>query len=77
MFRWSSSILNPEPASDVIQFEELGTMSLYNSLNHLSNLVDPATWNDSKFSFVNITDAAMSIYHHHIQRLIQVTWDYN
>ena len=32
MFRWSASILNPEPASDIIQLEELGIMSLNNSV---------------------------------------------
>ena len=28
MFRWSSSVLNPEPASDVIRLEESGTINL-------------------------------------------------
>ena len=28
MLIWSSSFLNPEPASDIIQLEESGTMSL-------------------------------------------------
>ena len=32
IFRWSSSILNSEPSSDVIQLEELSTMSLYDSV---------------------------------------------
>ena len=31
MFRSSSAVLNPEPASNVIQLEEWGTMSLYDS----------------------------------------------
>ena len=36
--------MNPEPASDVIWLEELGTMSLNNSVNQLTNVIDPATW---------------------------------
>ena len=32
MFKWSSSILNPEPASDIIWLEESGTMSLEDSV---------------------------------------------
>ena len=55
MFRWSFSVLNPETASDVIWLEESGTMSLGNSVNHLSNVIDPASWNDSNLSRVNIS----------------------
>ena len=31
MFRWSSWVLNYEPASDIIQLEELGSMSFEDS----------------------------------------------
>ena len=55
MFRLSSSILNPEPALDVIQIEELGTISLEKLVNQLSNQIDPAMWNDSNFNLVNIS----------------------
>ena len=43
MFRWSSFVLNPEPASDVIGLEESGNMSLDDSVNQLSNVIDLAT----------------------------------
>ena len=32
MFRWYSSVLNPEPASEIIWLEESGTMSLDDSV---------------------------------------------
>ena len=32
MFRWSSFVLNPQPASDIIHFEESGAMSLGDSV---------------------------------------------
>ena len=54
MSRWSSSVLNPESSSDVIRLEESGTISLNDSLNQLSNVIDPATWNESSFSLVKI-----------------------
>ena len=81
MFRLSTSILHPEPASDVIGLEELGTMSLDNSVNQLSNAINSATWKDSNFSLVNISvyavvDAAMAIYQP-VQRLFPVKKDYN
>ena len=38
MFRWSSSILNPKPASDVIRLEESGTVSLNDSVYQLSKI---------------------------------------
>ena len=53
--RWSSSFLNPEPASDVIRLELLGTMSLDDLVNQLSNVINPATGNASNFSPVNIS----------------------
>ena len=55
MFRWSTSVLNPQPASDDIWLEELGNMSLMDSVKLLSNVIYPATWNDSNFSLVNIS----------------------
>ena len=55
MLRWSSSIFNPEPARNDIQSEEWGTMSLDDSVNQLSNVIDPTTWNNSNFSLVNIS----------------------
>ena len=86
MIRWSSSLLNSEPASDSIRPVEWGTMSLKCSVNQLSNVINPAMWNNSNFSLVSISvyavhqcllrfiqrrmHAAMGIYHH-IQRLLQ------
>ena len=35
--------LNHEPASDVIWLEESGTLNLKDSVNQLSNVIDPAT----------------------------------
>ena len=54
MFRWSSSIVN-SAASDVIWLEELGTMSLDNSVNQLSNVIDPVRWNDFNFILNSIS----------------------
>ena len=53
MFRWSFFVLNPKPASDDIRLDESGTMSLDNSVNQLSNVIDPAASNDSNLSLVN------------------------
>ena len=84
MFIWFSSVLNTEPTNEAIQLEESVTMGLDDLVNQLSNVTNPATWNDSNFSFMNISlrpigmriDAAMVIYHH-VQKLLPVTHDYN
>ena len=55
IFRWSSSVLNPEAARDVIWLEESGTMSLNDSVNQFNNVIDPVIWKDSNFSLVNIS----------------------
>ena len=55
MFQWSSSVLNPELANDVIHLEESGILSLDDSVNQLINVIDPAMWNDSNFSLLNIS----------------------
>ena len=38
MFRWSSPVLNPEPASDFIQLKEWGTMILHDSVSSMFQL---------------------------------------
>ena len=81
MLSWSCSVLNSEPASDVIRLEESGTLRLDNSVNQLSNVIDPAMWNMSceHQCLCRIgmkMDAAMAIYYR-VQRIPPVTWDYN
>ena len=63
MFRWSSSILNPETASDIIQLEELGTMSLNDSVWPVEQASITYQHQLSTLCF-NKNRAAMIIYYH-------------
>ena len=60
MFRWSSSVLNPEPASDAIRLEELGTISLDNSVNNLCKF---PLYSEQQLSLQYLNESCIAIAH--------------
>ena len=64
MFKWSSSVLNPEPASDIICLEESGAMSRNDSVGpvELAFII----FQDLLSTLGSNEDRAAAIIHHHV-----------